>query len=209
MDAADRSGMLLFEGFGLDRNGGGLFRLDKARPPVPISIGWRALEVLSVLLENQGMIVSRKRIIDAVWPDAVVEEGNLTVQMSALRRALDRDDPDKSCIQTVPGRGYRFVGSVTQPDEDARGTIPGAGAPGEHSGPSPVSPDPGIASAPRLSVVVLPFGNLGGTRDEDYLADAITDDLTTDLSRLPGALVIAHRSAATYKGKPVNIRKVG
>jgi adenylate cyclase len=76
--------------------------------------------------------------------------------------------------------------------------------------PAAVSmPDLSIAKAPRLSLVVLPFGNLGGNEHEDYLADAITEDLTTDLSRLPGALVIARHSAATYEDKPIDIRQVG
>jgi class 3 adenylate cyclase len=52
--------------------------------------------------------------MQAVWPRTVVEENNLMVQISALRRILDRDRVDGSCIQTVPGRGYRFVAPVTR-----------------------------------------------------------------------------------------------
>ena len=70
-------------------------------------------------------------------------------------------------------------------------------------------PDLSIAKAPRLSLVVLPFANLGGDEREDYLADAITEDLTTDLSYLPGAMVIARHSAATFKNKPVDVRRIG
>jgi adenylate cyclase len=70
-------------------------------------------------------------------------------------------------------------------------------------------PDLSIAKAPRLSLVVLPLTNLGGDARYDYLADAITEDLTTDLSRLPGALVIARHSAATYEGKTIDIRRIG
>jgi PQQ-dependent catabolism-associated CXXCW motif protein len=74
----------------------------------------------------------------------------------------------------------------------------------------PVSmPDLSIAKAPRLSLVVLPFANVGGDPRDDYLADAITEDLTTDLSRLPNFLVIARHSAATYKDKPADLRRVG
>ena len=69
--------------------------------------------------------------------------------------------------------------------------------------------DPSIAKAPRLSLVVLPFAYLGGNMNDAYLADAITEDLTTDLSRLAGTLVIASHSAATYKGKPVDIKRIG
>ena len=70
-------------------------------------------------------------------------------------------------------------------------------------------PDMSITNAPRPSLVVLPFSYVGGDGNDDYTADVITEDLITDLSRLPGALVIASRSAATYKHKPVDIRRVG
>ena len=67
----------------------------------------------------------------------------------------------------------------------------------------------GLTDRPRLSLVVLPFENLSGDPKEDYLADGITDDLTTELSHIPGAFVIARESAYTYKGKPVDVRKIG
>src|SRR5215469_5384255 len=63
--------------------------------------------------------------------------------------------------------------------------------------------------APRASIVVLPFENFSGDPGENYFADAITDDLTTDLSRLPGNFVISRATAFTYKGKPVDVRQVG
>jgi class 3 adenylate cyclase/TolB-like protein/rhodanese-related sulfurtransferase len=66
-----------------------------------------------------------------------------------------------------------------------------------------------IATAPRLSLVVLPFDNVGGNANEDYLADAITEDLTTDLSRLPGLQVISLTSAAAFKTKPTNVEGIG
>ena len=64
-------------------------------------------------------------------------------------------------------------------------------------------------SAPRASILVLPFANLSEDRGQDYFADAITDDLTTDLSRLPGTFVISRATAFTYKDKAVNVRQVG
>jgi TolB-like protein/class 3 adenylate cyclase/Tfp pilus assembly protein PilF len=63
--------------------------------------------------------------------------------------------------------------------------------------------------APRLSIVVLPFANLGGDPDQDYFADGVTESLTTDLSRIAGAFVIARNTAFTFKGKAVDIKKVG
>jgi adenylate cyclase len=71
------------------------------------------------------------------------------------------------------------------------------------------SVDDKLANAPRLSIVVLPFENLSGDKEQDYFADGITDDLTTDLSHLDGSFVIARNTAFTYKGKPVNAKEIG
>ena len=64
-------------------------------------------------------------------------------------------------------------------------------------------------SAPRLSIVVLPFNNLSSDPDQEYFADGVTDDLTTDLSRIPGSFVIARTTAFTYKGKPIEVKQIG
>ena len=84
-------------------------------------------------------------------------------------------------------------------------------APPPAPAPPPASAvmDEKLAQAPRLSIVVLPFANLSGDPEQDYFADGLTDDLTTDLSHLPGSFVIAHDTALTYKGKPVDAKQVG
>jgi TolB-like protein len=64
-------------------------------------------------------------------------------------------------------------------------------------------------SAPRLSIVVLPFANIGGGPEQDYFVDGVTESLTTDLSRISGAFVIARNTAFTFKGKAVDIKKLG
>ena len=88
-----------------------------------------------------------------------------------------------------------------------------AGAFGWRAGYAPrflaASVDDKIANAPRLSIVVLPFENLSGDKEQDYFADGITDDLTTDLSHLPDSFVIARNTAFTYKGKPVDAKELG
>jgi class 3 adenylate cyclase/TolB-like protein len=65
------------------------------------------------------------------------------------------------------------------------------------------------AVAPRLSIVVLPFGNLSSDPEQQYFADGITEDLTTDLSRFAGMLVISHNTAVTYRNKPVDTKQIG
>jgi TolB-like protein len=64
-------------------------------------------------------------------------------------------------------------------------------------------------STPRLSIVVLPFSNLSGDPNQEYFADGVTDDLTTDLSRISGSFVIARTTAFTYKGKPIDVKQIG
>lgn len=87
--------------------------------------------------------------------------------------------------------------------------VPLATGPRHVAGGAAALPDLSVAAAPRLSMVVLPFANLGGDPAQDYLADAITEDLTTDLSRLRGALVIARSSAFTYPRQGVDVRGAG
>src|SRR5262249_2753847 len=64
-------------------------------------------------------------------------------------------------------------------------------------------------SAPHLSLVVLPFANIGGDPEQEYFVDGVTESLTTDLSRIAGALVIARNTAFTFKGKPIDVKKLG
>jgi len=113
------TGIFLFERFRLDRRGGGLFRSDERGRFLPVVIGSRALDVLCVLVERHGDLVSKDEIMTAVWPRTVVAESNLPIQILTLRRVLDQGRAEGSCIQTVIGRGYRFVASVTYPDANA------------------------------------------------------------------------------------------
>jgi TolB-like protein len=92
--------------------------------------------------------------------------------------------------------------------------IVGAGGYAWHSGLAPrmlgvsVTEDK-LKTAPRLSIVVLPFENLGGDPEQEYFADGITDDLTTDLSHLPDSFVISRGTAFTCKGKPIDAKQIG
>jgi TolB-like protein/class 3 adenylate cyclase len=75
--------------------------------------------------------------------------------------------------------------------------------------PTKDSTTPSPPSAPRLSIVVLPFANIGGDPEQDYFVDGVTESLTTDLSRINGSFVIARNSAFSYKGKSIDVRQVG
>jgi len=101
-----------FETFRLDRRGN-LFRLSKDGSSTAVALGSRAFEILTALAERAGELVTKQTLMEAAWPGMVVEDSNLTVQISALRRILDEGRAGGSCIQTVIGRGYRFLPAVT------------------------------------------------------------------------------------------------
>src|SRR5689334_19959167 len=143
MDLSGSADSVLLEGFRLDRRGGCLFRVDQGGVATPVPLGLRATKLLSLLVERQGELISKDAIMNAVWPGRVVEEANLNVQVAKLRHILDRDRKHGSCIQTITGRGYRFVGMVNRLEVEPAALRPA---------PPPNGPLP----RPRLSIVVLP-----------------------------------------------------
>ena len=103
-----------------------------------VEIGDRAFDILALLLRHRGEVVSRRQILDQVWPDLTIDEANLRVQMSDLRRALGSGDQGSAYITNVQGRGYVFVAPVraVSPSEapaasrppSRKGRLPGAKA---------------------------------------------------------------------------------
>jgi DNA-binding winged helix-turn-helix (wHTH) protein len=105
----------LFENFRFDVRLRQLYQIQPDGREHPLSVGSRALEILAALIERGGDVVAKQELMEVVWPNTAVEDNNLTVQISALRRALDVGRMEGSCIQTIPGRGYRFVPQTTAP----------------------------------------------------------------------------------------------
>jgi class 3 adenylate cyclase/predicted ATPase len=149
MSALGPSDFFLFEDFRLDRRG--LFRQEQGDVLVPAKIGSRAFDILRMLIERAGELVPREEIVAAVWPGRVIEESNLTVQVSALRRALDHGQTEGNCIQTVAGRGYRFITSVTRCAVDMDQGFPADSNPARPAELQPSS----IASVERRQLTVM------------------------------------------------------
>src|SRR5579871_128407 len=105
---------LVFDRFRFKLRTRELLRVAEDGSETPIPLGLRTADVLLFFLERPGELLTKSEIMQAVWPDAVVEESNLTVHVSAIRRALDSGRDGESCIQNVPRRGYRFTLAVAR-----------------------------------------------------------------------------------------------
>lgn len=106
----------------------GPFRLDPSerlllRDGHVVSLTPKAFDLLVYLVEHQGRLVEKSTLMAALWPDTIVEEANLAFQVSAVRKALDDGGEGETLIQTVPTRGYRFVGAVTPSLAPVRGPV--------------------------------------------------------------------------------------
>ena len=174
-------------------------RLLRDGEAVPLTL--KAFELLRVLVENQGHLLGKDELLRRVWPDAVVEENNLTVTISALRKALDEGPNDRQYIETVPRRGYRFVADLRVLEDETPAT-PTMTAPDVER---PRSRAFGLRAvllvatlvaaatfvwawrrsrapaAPVRSMAVLPFRSL--THDSEYLGLGMADALITRLGR--------------------------
>lgn len=163
---------------------------------VPLTL--KAFDLLQVLVENQGHLLEKVELLRRVWPDAIVEENNLTVTISALRKALDEGPTDRQYIETVPRRGYRFVADFRAASESPPPTEIARRPPVRRArvfalGAIVVAAV--IAAAlgwtwrrstaatvvPARSMAVLPFRSL--TNDSEYLGLGMADALITRLGR--------------------------
>jgi len=117
------------------------------RDETPVRIGGRALDLLTVLVERPGEIVSKPELLTRVWPNTFVEEGNLKVNMAALRRALGEAHGASQYIATVVGRGYRFCAPVQSSRSEGPVFELGAATSRTHNLPTGTTPVFGRASA--------------------------------------------------------------
>jgi TolB-like protein len=160
----------------------------------PTSLGQRAVDVLALLAQRAAAPVPKEALIEAAWPGLVIEDSNLTVQIAAVRRVLEDLAGGAGWIETLPRRGYRYVGPAVATNQ----SDPAAGL---RASPALTLPD-------KPSIAVLPFSNLSGDTDQDYFIDGMVDEIITGLSRINWLFVIARNSTFAYKGRTVDVRQV-
>jgi DNA-binding winged helix-turn-helix (wHTH) protein len=181
-----------------------------------VSIAPQVFDLLDYLIRNRERVVTKDDLINAIWNGRVVSDAALTTRLNATRSAIGDSGEKQRLIKTLPRRGFRFVGMVQEVQRPA-----GAALTADFSdlglqtiaGPERSDAAAGAMSipqaTPRLSIVVLPFANIGGGPEQDYFVDGVTESLTTDLSRISGSFVIGRHTAFTYKGKAVDLKRIG
>jgi TolB-like protein/tetratricopeptide (TPR) repeat protein len=173
----------VFGPFSLDRSGKVLLRDGE-----PVEAGQRGVALAKALIAARGSTVTKSELMDAAWPDVVVDEGNLTVQIAALRKALGTTPDGDEWIVTVPRVGYRLAISR-----------PVAAVP-------PPQATNSVSRHPMLAV--LPFQNLSGDPEQEYFADGVVEDIIAAMSRFRSFAVVARTSSFAYKGRAVDVREV-
>lgn len=154
----------------------------------PLAVNSRGLALLGELLKANGKTVPKSRLMDVAWPDLAVEESNLSVQIAILRKLLGAAPDGSAWIATVARVGYRFAGTSTALTEAAT--------------------NQGVERA-RSSILVIPFENVGGDPDREYLVDGITDDIIIALARFRWFAVASRGTSFSYKGTGKDPRSIG
>jgi TolB-like protein/DNA-binding winged helix-turn-helix (wHTH) protein/Flp pilus assembly protein TadD len=174
----------------------------------PVNLTPKAVEILILLVGQAGELASKEVLIEKVWPGTFVEENNLSQQISALRKTLG----DPEAIETVPRLGFRF----RLPVKTRASAPPGQRVWARRSWLA--LPLAGLGAATwwvlrkpqrQSSIAVLPFLNLTGTSENDFLCDGLTEQVIDGLAKVQGLHVLARTSSFQYRGQRVDIRELG
>ena len=167
-------------------------RRELRRQGSPVDVEPQVFDVLVHLMRHRERVVTKDDLLAAVWHGRIVSESALANRINAARGVIGDTGSEQRLIKTLPRKGVRFVGAVREDDGNAM-----------------VCPPNLLSStSEKPSIAVLPFLNLSGNADTDYLVDGIVEDVITALSRNRGFFVIARNSSFTYKGRSVDVKQV-
>ena len=219
-----------FDGFQLDARRRLLYSHADGQP---VEMTARVFDTLLYLVERPGEVLDKRALMEALWPNVVVEESNLTQTIHTLRRALGERPGEHRFIVTVPGRGYRFVADVSKRLD--------AGAAGSPAGPASAAgmvrsrrakliasvvlgvgvlgvvviaahqyrESRAAKSAPTIqSIAVLPFVDMSPSGDSAYFADGLSEELLNLLAQIPDLRVIARTSSFSFRDQNVDIATI-
>jgi len=185
----------LFDDYAFDTD-----RRELCRGADVLSVAPQVFDLLEYLIRNRERVVSKDDLINAVWNGRVVSDAALTTRLNVVRSAIGDSGEQQRLIKTLPRKGFRFVGQVRESQ----------GRTGAEADDLPLEPArPALMPPDKPSIAVLPFANLSSDPEQEYFADGIVEDITMALSRFPWLFVIARNSSFTYKGRAVDVKRVG
>jgi TolB-like protein len=157
--------------------------------------------LLREFIRHPARVLSRDYLLEPLGgkrPDPF--DRSIDMLVGRLRRKIEPDARPPRFIVTVPGEGYKFAAPIRSEALKLSS---------ENATLEPTASPPNKHEPPRLSMVVLPFANLSGDPSQEHFADGVTENLTTDLSRIRRAVVMGRNSAFTCKGKAVDLKQIG
>jgi DNA-binding winged helix-turn-helix (wHTH) protein len=149
---------------------------------VSVHLAPKAFDVLLLLIQHKGRLVTKEKLLKEVWPNVYVEEANLSVNIASLRKALEERDSEQQYIQTVPKRGYRFAARVSEHTSNGR---------------------------VFNSVAVLPFKNEGCGPAGEYLSTGLMESITNSLSQSRDLRVMARHTVHSRHRCNLDPRAIG
>jgi TolB-like protein/DNA-binding winged helix-turn-helix (wHTH) protein len=238
----------LFGAFRLDLENHMLYREENR-----VSVAPKVFDVLAYLVAHAGRVVAQDEILEALWPETYVNPEVLRRYILEIRKILDDRPGEPMFIETVPKRGYRFVGPVTDKIEPPASSASPAEEPSSEESSSltethalsVTNPEAGSTSlvarlgrfalvlvfvtiavasgqyfrlsrsrvstrpSTNMSIAVLPFADTSSTKDQEYFSDGLTEQLISELARVPGLKVVGRSSVFQFKGKDEDLREIG
>jgi TolB-like protein/Tfp pilus assembly protein PilF len=166
-----------------------------------VPVAPQVFDLLSYLIDNRERVVSKDDLIGTIWRGRIVSDAALTTRLNVARTAIGDSGEEQRLIKTLPRKGFRFVAAVREAPA-SQNTSAGDFSNASGTSAALVLPD-------KPSIAVLSFTNLSGDPQQEYFADGVVEDIIAELSRLRWLFVIARNSSFVYKGKNVDIKRVG
>jgi TolB-like protein len=188
-----------FSGFEID-----IARRELRRASELVPLEPQVFDLLVHLVRNHDRIVSKDDLIEAVWNGRAISEAALSSRISAARRAVGDSGAEQKLIRTLNKRGFRFVGAVQATAEISYPVAQRA----LRKRPEVSAIRSAFTWSERAAIAVLPFHNISGDPEQEYLADGITEDIITGLSRQQWFSVVDRNSTFASRGETVDIRKL-
>jgi TolB-like protein len=180
-----------------------LGRRELVRASQVVATAPQVFDLLVYLAQNRTRVVSRDDLVNAIWAGRIISESTLASHINAVRKAVGDSGEQQCVIRTVARKGFRFVADLREV-QSSDSSHARAESPDLMRAPASI---PALPAKP--SIAVLPFLNLSGDHEQDYLVDGVVEDIIAALSQYRWLFVVARNSSFTYKARMVDVKQVG